>query len=67
MSVQRIESKATRTRGWQARAYVTKGHPRLTKLVSDSTAGGRRAAKREALAWEVELQRQAERIRRRLA
>lgn len=66
MSVVRIDSDASHTHGWQARAHVAKGLPRLTKLVSDSEAGGRRAARRKAAWHEARLKAQAARIRSRL-
>lgn len=66
MSVVRIDNPTKHTHGWQARAHVAKGLPRLTKLVSDNDAGGRQAAKRKAAWHELRLKAQARRIRGRL-
>lgn len=62
MSVVRIDSHASHTHGWQARAHVAKGQPRLTKFIPDSD-GGRLAAKRKAAWHEVRLKAQARRLR----
>lgn len=40
MSIQRIESKANHTRGWQARAYVPGQRRRLTRFFADGSHGG---------------------------
>jgi hypothetical protein len=66
VSVVRIDNQAKHTHGWQARAHVAKGMPRLTKLVSDSDAGGRREALKKARWHEARLKAQANRIRSRL-
>lgn len=66
MSVVRIDNPAAHTHGWQARAHVAKGLPRLTKFIADS-GGGRLAAKRKAAWHEARLKAQAERLRARLA
>ena len=66
MSVVRIDNPTKHTHGWQARAHVAKGQPRLTKLVSDNDAGGRQAAWRKATWHELRLKAQAKRIRSRL-
>lgn len=65
MSVVRIDNPTGHTHGWQARAHVAKGLPRLTKFVPDSS-GGRAAAKRKAQWHEARLKGQAARIRSRL-
>lgn len=66
MAIVRIETPDGRTRGWQARAHVAKGHPRLTRLCSDGVCGGKRKAREAAQAEEARLKRQARRLRRRL-
>lgn len=66
MSVVRIDNPTKHTHGWQARAHVAKGLPRLTKLVSDNDAGGRNEARRKAQWHELRLKAQARRIRGRL-
>lgn len=48
MAIVRIETPDGRTRGWQARAHVAKGHPRLTRLCSDGVCGGKRKARAAA-------------------
>jgi hypothetical protein len=55
MSVVRIESTICRSCGWQARAYVAKGQPRLTKFLADAEHGGKRAAQRKAKWHEARL------------
>lgn len=61
MAIQRIDSR--KHHGWQARAHTTQGEPRLTKFVSDSVAGGKRAARRVAAWHECRLKAQARRMR----
>lgn len=67
MSIQRIDSKSTH--GWQARAYLAapvRCRPvRLTKLISDGQAGGRRKARELARQWEARLKRRARAIKAR--
>lgn len=65
MSVVRIDHSPSHTHGWQVRAYVAKGMPRLTKFIADST-GGKAEAKRKAQWHEARLKAQARRIRGRL-
>lgn len=62
MSVVRIDNPAQHTHGWQARAHVAKGRPRLTKFVADSD-GGPQVAKRKAEWHEARLKAQARRLR----
>lgn len=59
MSIQRIESKASRTRGWQARAYVSGPRRRLTRFFADDSHGGPERAYWLASAAERGLQRRA--------
>lgn len=66
MAVVRIETPDGRTKGWQARAHVAKGLPRLTRLFSDGVCGDKRKAHATAEAEEVRLKRQARRLRREL-
>ena len=40
MSIQRIESKPSHTRGWQARVYVPGQRRRLTRFFADDSHGG---------------------------
>lgn len=64
MSVVRIDNPAGRTHGWQARAHVAKGLPRLTRFFADSSHGGKRAAKAAAARAEAQLQRKARRLQK---
>lgn len=66
MSIVRIETPDGRTKGWQARAHVAKGLPKLTRLCSDSVHGGKRKARAAAELVETRLKRQAKRRRREL-
>lgn len=65
MSIARIDQG--NTHGWQARAHVRKGVPRLTMLCSDLDCGGRNEALRVAHAAEQLLQLRALIKRRQLA
>lgn len=65
MSIVRIDGK--RTHGWQARAYVGEGLPRITMLCSDAECGGSEEAHRVATAAEQLLQLQAFITRRGMA
>lgn len=59
MSIQRIESKASHTRGWQARAYVPGQRRRLTRFFADDSHGGMLGAYDQAAAVLDRLQVQA--------
>ena len=63
MSVVRIESSKCGSYGWQARAHVLKGLPRLTRFLADDAHGGKLAALRKARWHEARLQAQARRLR----
>jgi len=60
MSVQRIEESA----GYQARQHVGQGK-RLTRFFADVKYGGKRKAHALAKLADIDLQRQARRLRRR--
>lgn len=63
MSVVLIFSRKCGSYGYQARAHVAAGMPRLTRFLSFNEHGGRRAAKRKALWHETRLKAQARRMR----
>ena len=65
MSIQRIESKASHTRGWQARAYVPGQRRRLTRFFADDSHGGMLGAYDQAAAVLDRLLVQAATIARR--
>lgn len=66
MAIIRIDTPDGRTRGWQARAVIAKGHGYLSRLCSDGVHGGKRKAWAAAQIQEVRLKRQAKRRRREL-
>lgn len=61
MTVQRIDD----LKGYQARVHVTQGQ-RLTRFFADVKHGGKRKAHTLAKLADIELQRKAERLRRRV-
>lgn len=63
MSIQRIVDTRCGSYGWQARAHVAPGR-RLTRFFADDQHGGKRAAYEAAQRAEVQLKRQAKRLRK---
>lgn len=66
MSITAIISADLRTQGWQARVYVIKGHPYLTKFYAWAKWGGRAKSYKLAQKAHADLERQARRLRRKL-
>lgn len=63
MSVVRIYSERCGSYGYQARAHVGNGRPRLTRFFADAQHGGQAGAYSKALWHEARLKSAARRIR----